>query len=361
MPQFLVNAPDGSKYRVNAPDGATEDDAVEYVKANRDSIKPEDPGIVDKVTRAAGEAVDEAGKAVADAGRGGIQALRDAGGAIKRAGQRLGVLADEDEERYVTQRARNPAEADAIRAQYRKNKYAGGSNSVMPGTARAAVGSIPTGEINRPSKTTEQVNEEIATANRAAAVDAAMRGDVGIRRKMTNLPIVHRDAAQANRTNEELAKELRTPTMTALSNSVEGRIQRNVNQGMLPGQAAGKAHFDISNNLAERPLEQTKTDEQYASDAEMARQSSDGAGSLNKMVGQDSILYGAGAAGAAVNRWVSKGGEAVGRGARGALEMYSDLLGTEQSSKLLAEANQRSRERDNAAGKATGIAGQLEG
>ena len=34
MPKFIVTAPDGSKYEVNAPDGATEMDAIDYVRKN---------------------------------------------------------------------------------------------------------------------------------------------------------------------------------------------------------------------------------------------------------------------------------------------------------------------------------------
>lgn len=33
MPQFEITAPDGAKYQVNAPDGATEDDAINYVRS----------------------------------------------------------------------------------------------------------------------------------------------------------------------------------------------------------------------------------------------------------------------------------------------------------------------------------------
>lgn len=38
MPKFRITSPDGSKYVVNAPDGATEQDAIAYVRANAASI-----------------------------------------------------------------------------------------------------------------------------------------------------------------------------------------------------------------------------------------------------------------------------------------------------------------------------------
>lgn len=38
MPTFIVKSPDGKEYEVNAPEGATQEQAIEYVKNNRDKI-----------------------------------------------------------------------------------------------------------------------------------------------------------------------------------------------------------------------------------------------------------------------------------------------------------------------------------
>src|ERR1043166_5386770 len=40
MPVFRVKAPDGSTYRVNAPEGATEDQAIEYVRSQQENSAP---------------------------------------------------------------------------------------------------------------------------------------------------------------------------------------------------------------------------------------------------------------------------------------------------------------------------------
>ncbi len=46
MPMFEVKGPDGSVYEVNAPEGATEAQAIEYVKNNMGGMKAEKPAVV---------------------------------------------------------------------------------------------------------------------------------------------------------------------------------------------------------------------------------------------------------------------------------------------------------------------------
>lgn len=46
MPMFEVKGPDGSFYEVNAPEGATEAQAIEYVKNNMGGMKAEKPAVV---------------------------------------------------------------------------------------------------------------------------------------------------------------------------------------------------------------------------------------------------------------------------------------------------------------------------
>lgn len=53
MPQFEVKSPDGTKYRVNAPEGASEQDAIAYVQKNFvaapvEQEKPQGPSVADK-------------------------------------------------------------------------------------------------------------------------------------------------------------------------------------------------------------------------------------------------------------------------------------------------------------------------
>lgn len=73
MPKFVVTAPDGAKYEVNAPEGATEADAIAYI---RKQAKPKEPaydpteGMSTFEKGAAG-----AGKAVVDLYRGAKQRL----------------------------------------------------------------------------------------------------------------------------------------------------------------------------------------------------------------------------------------------------------------------------------------------
>lgn len=46
MPKFRVTGPDGSTYEVNAPEGATEAQAIEYVKGNMGGMQAEKPAVV---------------------------------------------------------------------------------------------------------------------------------------------------------------------------------------------------------------------------------------------------------------------------------------------------------------------------
>lgn len=46
MPVFEVKGPDGSVYEVNAPEGATEAQAIEYVKSNMGGMRAEKPAAV---------------------------------------------------------------------------------------------------------------------------------------------------------------------------------------------------------------------------------------------------------------------------------------------------------------------------
>lgn len=69
MAKFQITSPDGQKYEVNAPDGATEQDAIDYVQNNLHTEKPETKSALSKLPRQLGLTA-----------RHGIQGLADTAG-----------------------------------------------------------------------------------------------------------------------------------------------------------------------------------------------------------------------------------------------------------------------------------------
>jgi len=54
MPTFVVTSPDGKQYEVNAPDGATEQQAIDYIKSSYQAPTPQEPGMGSQIARQAG-------------------------------------------------------------------------------------------------------------------------------------------------------------------------------------------------------------------------------------------------------------------------------------------------------------------
>lgn len=321
MPLFEVSAPNGSKYRVTVPDGAGEQDAIAYVADNIDKLPKYEPSITDKATDVAKEV-----------GRGLGNVASDIGAGIRKAGQRLGVISDPDEDKYVAQNAKGPQDVERVRDEFRQRKYSGGG--VMQDANNGGPGHFPVSEMNRPANTkpAEQLEAEAASDRRAAAREQALRDQPGLRRPLSKVNPLERDYATLQRIEAE------NKAAPLLAQTMEGRIARGINQGLDVPSAQGRAIMDATNGV-ENPVQQTGTDEELAASFEAAKE-----------YGKAGFIRRAGA----------KALEGAKQSLYGAAEAYSDFLGTDNVTASLAKATARSNIRERAMGSRDGALGMLE-
>lgn len=133
MPAFEVTSPDGTKYRVNAPDGATQDDAIAYVQRNLSAQqKPRDP----YADTAAGQSV---GQNLLSGIGGGMTSLYLGG--KQMAAQAADYLAPRSPTLSSLITGKNPTRAQEVQAEIEQHKRAiAGLNTTTAGSIGDFVG-----------------------------------------------------------------------------------------------------------------------------------------------------------------------------------------------------------------------------